>query len=169
MTSWKAYLEPLGRGTSDSRRRRRSIRDMLEYRLFFLENMLGAFDINDASVNLANTHRNQSRTLWNQKNMPREDRAAWGDNEVFDMLRVERVDREMQIARLSGNALRAALRNAANNESLRQHVCQKLDAAGVESPSNPQEARPAAMGVVAGRGGGLLLLFSSILYPVSGA
>ena len=28
--------------------------------------------------------------------------------------------------------------------------------------------RPAAMGVVAGRGGGLLLLFTSILYPVSG-
>jgi hypothetical protein len=28
--------------------------------------------------------------------------------------------------------------------------------------------RPAAMGVVAGRGGGLLLLFTSILCPVSG-
>eukprot|EP01047_Picozoa_sp_COSAG01_P031123 COSAG01_NODE_2196_length_8179_cov_17.030322_4_plen_1365_part_00 len=123
---WKGRIGSLGKGTRDSRRRQRSVRDMLEYRLFVIENMHGAFEANNTVVNRANSHRNQSRTLWNATNIPREDRAAWGQDEVFDTLRVDRLNREMLNARQSGKVLRAALRNAANNESLLRHVFQKM-------------------------------------------
>jgi hypothetical protein len=138
---WKGRIGPLGKGTSDSQRRRRSVRDMLEYRLFAIENMLGAFNAPNSIVDLANSHRNQSRTLWNEKNLPPEDRAAWGNDDIFDMLRVHRVNQEMKNARQSGKFLAAALRSAASNESLRQHVCKKM--AIVKSPTRAGPATDA--------------------------
>jgi hypothetical protein len=137
---WKGCIESLGKGIVDVGRRTTAIRDMLEYRLFLVENMLGAFNAPNPIVNLANSHRNQSRTIWNEKNKPRDDRAAWGQDEIFDTLRVSMVDRELQNARQSGKFLASALRNAASNESVRKHVCGKLSVASADSPSDQQEA-----------------------------
>eukprot|EP01047_Picozoa_sp_COSAG01_P002785 COSAG01_NODE_76_length_28332_cov_298.876992_15_plen_2949_part_00 len=138
---WQGYFEPLGEGLRDDRRRR-FLRDILEYRLFLLENTVGAFDAKQSAVNLANSHRGQSRTVWNDKNRPQEDRTAWGDDDIFDMLRVAKLDREIRECRTDGKYLRKALNVAASNESLRKCVFDKLGT--IHAPSRGPSIKDAS-------------------------
>ena len=137
-TWWADRIGPLGTGLCDDRRHR-SVRDILEYRLFVIENVVGAFEAKTSVVDLANSHRGQSRTVWNDKNRPTEDRVAWGNDDIYDMLRVHQVDRELRECRRDSKYLRKALIRADSNEQLRRHVFEKLDIASAPSsaPSNP--------------------------------
>jgi hypothetical protein len=151
---WVDRIAGLGEGLRGVRRQR-SVRDILEYRLFAVENVVLAFAAKQSVVNLANSHRGQGRTLWNEKNIPPEDRKAWGTDDIFDMLRVNRVDRELEECRRNGGRyLRAALNRATSNESLRKHVFDKLVVASDGPETASLVTEPTAVATDAAVGGG---------------
>jgi hypothetical protein len=45
-------------------------RDIVEFRLFVLENMCGAFVVDVATIDLGNVHRSQSRNFWDEVHCP---------------------------------------------------------------------------------------------------
>ena len=63
----------------------------------------------------------------------------WGNDDIYDILRVNQVDRELRECRRDSKYLRKALIRADSNEQLRRHVFEKLDIASAPSsaPSNP--------------------------------
>jgi hypothetical protein len=100
-------------------------RDVFEYRLFVLENVTGAFEARPKEIDLANTHRAQSRALWGEDGVVRPGRL-WGADEVYDSIRIAMIDREMQIASRGGRFLSLALGAAARAASLTGDVRTRL-------------------------------------------
>eukprot|EP01047_Picozoa_sp_COSAG01_P082580 COSAG01_NODE_16921_length_1193_cov_8.359232_1_plen_164_part_00 len=118
----------------------------MEMDVFTVENVVLAFNLKQSVVNLTNSHRGQSHTLWNEKNIPEEDERAWGEDGIYDMLRVHRVDRELEECRRNGGQyLRRALNRAASNESLRKHVFDKLVVASDGTEIAPPVTGPVAV------------------------
>ena len=108
-------------------------RDIFEFRLFVLENVCGAFVADVATVDLGNAHRSQSRHFWNEVHCPPEDKSAWGDDDVFDALREERMNRDLRESRRNGAVLRRNLQRATVNDALTVALCNQLVAGGAVS------------------------------------
>jgi hypothetical protein len=85
----------------------------VEYRWWQAQNSLRGFDAPPGVVDLGNTHRRQSRELWNHTKDPKCDERPWGGDEVFDLLRAAGADRDIADSTQSGAALGRALARAA--------------------------------------------------------
>jgi hypothetical protein len=108
----------------DDRQQKAKLRlqcDVAEYRWWQVENAVGGFDAPPGVVDLGNTHRRQSRAMWNDTAAPASDERAWGADSVFDMLRVASADRAVAGAK-SGAALGRATARAARCATLERYV-----------------------------------------------
>eukprot|EP01047_Picozoa_sp_COSAG01_P037960 COSAG01_NODE_3050_length_6663_cov_4.316118_4_plen_1201_part_01 len=94
--------------------------DVAGCRWWQIENAIGGFDAPSDVVDLGNTHRRQSRAMWNDMPPPQSDEREWGADSVFDMLRATSADRA--IAGTSGANLQRAIARAARCAKLEEYV-----------------------------------------------
>jgi hypothetical protein len=123
---------------------------MTAYRLATLENMIGALNFREDVIQRANKHRNQSRDLWRERGDPAKDAdAAWGLDEVTDMIREAQATSALLRASQSGAGYLARLERANKSDRLKKHLRDQL---GTGASDSVEDSRRVWCGATATRG-----------------